>query len=195
MSKAHRVWLHKIERNACDLLTMEGFDDRFLLHRGEALADSWPGDVVMDMNPDHPTDMRLVDSLFNIHALLVVSERLGAFLSDQNIAYLELLPVGIRDHKGKRIDADYRIVNLSQHADCLDASASGAQASLVPGKVRAVERLELKRDALPENDALFRLAGFGIPTVVSTKLTQKIDAEGFSGIRWGALADFTDSTW
>ena len=190
------LWLHRIEPHACGLRPPEGFEDVWLLQEGGALAGSWPSDVVMPMNPDNPADMRLTDSLFNISSLLVLSERAADFLAGKGLEHLELLPIGVRDHKGKLVDARHFVLNLSAHEPLLDPQRSDAQPALVPGEYRAVNAgIVLLENAEDRPPPLFRLQGFGIPTLVSRELAAEIDAQGFSGIAWGELTAFRDRTW
>lgn len=195
MSDRHFVWLHRVEPHACDLSAFDGFEDDYRLFDGESLAEQWPSGVYFEMNRDHPDDKRLVDSLFNTDSLLVVSERLRSFLEGWPIAHAEFLPVEIRDHKRKRVDKPYHILNLAHHHDCLDATASYAEASMVPGEYDRVEGLVLRNEEAIADEPLFRLARFGVPTIVKRELAEAIDAEGFSGVRWGELADFEKKLW
>lgn len=195
MSSDYLVWLHKIEKNACDLLEFSGFKRSYRLKRGVSLVDEWPDDVEMDMNEDHPDDLLLVDSLFNIKSLLVVSARIKEFLESQDIADAELLPINIKNHKGRYIEEDYFVLNLATHVDCLDEEASQAEASSMTKNIKAVKGLVLKQTELLQNRKLFRLSSYGVPTIVHKDLASEMDAQGFTGIKWGKLEDFTDKTW
>lgn len=189
------VWLHKIEKNACDLLEFSGLKRSYRLKRGVSLMDDWPDDVEMEMNEDHPDDLLLVDSLFNIKSLLVVSERIKGYLDSQDIAGSELLPINIKNHKGRYIDDNYFVLNLATHVDCLDAEASHAEVSTMTKNIKAVNGLVLRQTEALQGLKLFRLSSFGVPTIVHKDLALDMDAQGFTGIKWGKLEDFTDKTW
>lgn len=195
MSSDYAVWLHKIEKNACDLLGFVGFKRSYRLKRGMPLIDVWPDDVEMEMNEDHPDDMQLLDSLFNIKSLLVISKHVKNYLESQEISGIEYLPVNIKNHKGRYTDEDYFILNLSEHVDCLDIDASQAEESMMTDDIMEVKGIVLKQAELLKGRKLFRLQRFGEPTLVDKSLVQDMNAQGFTGIKWGELKDFTDKTW
>lgn len=195
MSSDYVVWMHGIEPDACDLLEFNGFKRSYRLKRGMPLAEDWPDDVEMVMNEDTPDNTLLVDSLFNVKSLLVISERVRDFLQSRQIDGVEFLPLNIRNHKGRLIDESYFIVNITEAVDALDASASQAEESSMTDKIVAVKGIVLSPDAALSGRELVRLKRFSDPTLVSTSLADAIQAEGFSGIKWGELKDFTDKTW
>ena len=195
MSNDYVVWLHKIEKNACYLLEFNGFKRSYRLKRGVALNEVWPDDVEMEMNEDHPDDIQLVDSLFNIKSLIVISSRIKKYLESQELLGTEFLPINIKNHKGRYTDEDYFVLNQTEHVDCLDAEASHAEESMMTNKIKAVKGIVLKQTELLEGRKLFRLSSFGEPTIVDKTMASDMDAQGFSGIKWGALENFTDKTW
>lgn len=195
MNDDYVVWLHKIEKNACDLQEFRGFKRSYRLKRGVPLTDAWTEDVEMDMNEDKPDNTLLVDSLFNIKSLLVISKRIKSYLESKDLSGIEFLPVNIKNHKGRDIEEDYFILNLTEHVDCLDSVASQAKLSTMTDNIIAVKGIVLQHTELLQGRKLFRLKGFGEPTLVDTTLAADMDAQGFTGIKWGSLKDFTDKTW
>ena len=195
MSDTYVVWLHKLEKNACDLLEFRGFEDSYQLKDGVSLGDVWPDDVEMEMNEDHPDDTLLLDSLFNIKSLMVISARVKSYLELQEIPDAEFLSVNIKNHKGRYIDEEYFILNLIKHVDCLDTVASKAEESMMSDDIMEVQGIVLKQTELLEERPLFRLKLFGEPTIVDRSFAAEIDAQGFTGIKWGELEDFTDKSW
>lgn len=195
MSSACVVWMHKIEKNACDLLEFRGFDDSYKLKEGMPLADVWPKDVEMEMNEDHPDSTLLPDSLFNIKSLIVVSDRIKNYLESRKLPGVEYLSVNIRNHKGRYTDEDYYIINLTEHVDCLDVVGSHAKKSRMTADIKKVRGIVLRDEELLAGRELFRLKSFGKATLVDKSLADDMDAQGFTGIKWGALGDFKDKTW
>ena len=195
MSSEYKIWLHKVEKKACDVVRLIGFDEGYRLARGESLKADWPSEAYFNMNVDRPENALLMDALFNISSLVIVSKHLRNFLLEWEIAGLELLPVGLKDHSGELIEDPYYVLNLASHFDCLDSAKSSAKKSLVPGKYSSVEKLVLKNLDLTKSSKLFRLKNYGIPTIVSNDLAAAIDDAGFTGVRWGELKDYSGDSW
>lgn len=195
MNEGYVVWMHKIEEEACDLLEFRGFKRSFRLKRGMPLSEDWPDDVEMEMNEDHPKNTLLVDSLFNVKSLLVISARLKGFLESQPLTGIEYLPLKIKNHKGQHINEEYFVLNLVEHLDCLDNEASQAEKSRMTDNIKSVKGIVLNQTELLEAQKLFRLKKFGEPTLVARSLANEMDAQGFTGIKWGALEDYTDKNW
>ena len=128
-------------------------------------------------------------------SLIVISQRVKEFLESQTLSSVEYLPVNIKNHKGRHTDEDYFILNLTKHVDCLDTDASEAEESMMTDDIDEVNGIVLKNTELMKGYSLARLTRFGDPTLVEKSLADDIDAQGFTGIKWGALQDFTDKTW
>src|SRR3972149_2831695 len=95
MSSEFIIWDHKIVPNACSLYELIGIEKEYQLIKGVSRADDFPGDAAFIMHPDRPHDTNLLDNLYNIHNLLVVSKRLKDFLESRPLQKVEFLPITI----------------------------------------------------------------------------------------------------
>jgi hypothetical protein len=195
MNNDYQTWLHKIGKKECDLHGIQGFKNSYQLHEGMSLSAVWPNDVVMEMNDEHRGSTLLVDSLFNISSLLVLSARVKRYCESQQLLCTEFLPVQIKDHNGSILDEEYFILNVTELVDCLDIDASEAEESMMTDDIDSVNGIVLKQTELLEGRKLFRLKRFGGPTLVTKAFAASVDTQGFSGIRWGALQDYKDKNW
>lgn len=195
MSNDYVVWLHKIEKNACDLSGISGFKRSFRLRKGIPLIEAWSNDIELEMNEDHPKATGLVDSLFNTSSLMVLSARVKTYLESRELPCVEFLPVKIKQHSGDYVDERHFVLNLTEHVDCLDTVASQAEMGMSAGKVRGVKSLVLKNEELLNGRKLFRLKGYGEPTLMDRALAADMEAQGFTGMKWGELRDFKGKTW
>lgn len=191
MTEEYVVWKHDIVPNACSLFHFEGFEKAYLLERGNSLSDQFPDDAYFDMNPDRPNDTLLVDSLYNNHSQLILSEPFVAFLSEKKRDNLEFLPVKIMNHKGKFADEKYFIMNVLDHQDCLDVQASGAKLPrMKTGSIQRVKKVVLDEDKLDDSLDIFRITSFHRANIVKKSLADEITAQGFTGVKWVSLDKF-----
>lgn len=188
------VWMHSNRvKHACVLGKLSGLEKQFRLRKGVSLERQFPSDVQFSLHPDFPNDLVLTDSLINSDMLIVASPRLQDYLRKNAFIDIEYLPVTIRDHKGKTMGSDYRIVHQVNHAECLNREASDAEESeLDPSDVTDVARLVIYEERVPPEKMLFRIAEFPKVILVRRHLAEGLDTAGFTGFRWLELSAYPE---
>jgi hypothetical protein len=115
------IWKNKWDHTRdADLMTVENFSGTEHFNKGLPLIGKLPAKVVLTMDEEHKRAVRLVDSVSNHLRGLVLSRPLMDFLATKNLKDLELIPVAIRNHKGKIASEDYTWVNPLGGHDILD---------------------------------------------------------------------------
>jgi hypothetical protein len=171
--------------NSVALDILKGFDSVDRLWRGESLVGEFPDDAVFRMRSEFPENTVLTDSLSNLDSLIIGSQKLKEFLESQDVSNVEYHAVTIRDHKNKVVKSRYYIINPVSNVECLDAAASGAVMSRTnKTKVKFLNKLVLREDAVDQTRKMFRVAHFDMITLVREDLATAIDKAGFTGIRW-----------
>lgn len=186
MSKAFLMWRHDLADGAVVLKDFTGVAKKFPLHDGLSLAEGFPLDAAFHMHPDHPDDLLLQDSLANSDMCLVVSERLKRAVQALAPPRVEYLPVGIVDHRGRRIREPYYVLHPVDPVDCIDAAASEAEFDtlLDPESIESVQQMVLDEARVPADRQIFRLAHYWGAIVVRREFALALDAGGFTGVRW-----------
>lgn len=193
MALPYKVWTRDVVRGAVSLDALLGLEDDFRLPDGEPLADTFPADVRLTMDPDKPKNLLFVDNLYNRHRILVVSERLAAFLQAREMPEVEFLPVGIVDHRGRLAKPVYRIAHPVRPVDCLDEAASKVRRMAVDrSRIAGLERLVLDPARVDPRRAMFRVAGYTAAVLVRTDIADAIEAAGFTGVGFLALDEYSD---
>ena len=185
------VWADSHEDNSTNLMDLDGIDRPTILLKGLALSADWPADVTYGMDRDRPDDILLLDNVSNIMRLVVVTRALGDFIAQASPGSVELLPVAIKNHRGKITTPDYCIVNARPLQDALDPGASGAVYSRIrPTEIKQVEKLVIDPERVDPAVAIFRLARFTQVMVVRPHLAEAITKAGFTGVRWVPASEF-----
>jgi hypothetical protein len=164
----------------CKLSGIERFGSPEILQTGVPLADKLPKTVVLEMDEEFKKNVRLTDSVNNQMALLVLSRRMVDFLESKKLKNLEIIPVKIRDHKGKIASEDYSIVNPLGLQDVLDLKRS-KMVRLDKHTISIVRRFVTKPTKLPAGVGIFRDKHFPQPALVDPELASEISAKGFKG--------------
>jgi hypothetical protein len=152
------IWKYKSVDGACVLQDLRGLDQTFRLNNGTPLAQEFPGDVSLHMNPDFPDDLLLVDNLLNSDMIIVASARLKACIEASKVEKVEYLPVSIIDHKGRVVSSEYFIVHPVEPVECIDENLSEYRVKRSdPDSIRSFKTLVLDEARIPANRALFRL--------------------------------------
>lgn len=186
------VWQPDPPEFACRLRRLEGFDDDDELADGVPWADRFPEDVRLSMNPDAPYDSLLTDTLYNLYGFIIVSARERNYIEEKEIALIEFLPVGILDHKKKRVQQSYSILHPVQPVDCIDFDGSEiVWSGIVPDLVDEFTSLRLDESRIDPDRSIFRLKHLRNVIVVRRHLADALDAAGFTGNGWVELAELT----
>lgn len=185
------IWSHSRGPGLCRLTELSGFDDEHLLRRAMPLAARWPEDVRYGMDPWNKDNMVLADTLPARKPVVVASKRLADFLAARLGGGIECLALKLVNHKGRAVPDPYFIVNPLGLQDALDRERSKPTWSTISTDViDSVRRLVVDPARVDPAVQMFRLAHYLRPVLVRRALADAIDAEGFSGTAWQALADY-----
>jgi uncharacterized protein DUF1629 len=186
------IWTNKVIRDACSLYELTGVDKDYQLRKGVPRAAGFPREAAFAMDPDRPNDTLLTDNLFNTDLLIVGSRELREFFETQGVPKLEYLPVAIIDHKGKKVSREYFIINPIEPVDCIDfAKSEITWDEMDKAAIEDVSRLVIDETKVEPARALFRPKGLHQIIMVRREIAEKIDAKGFTGIRWTELNKFS----
>jgi hypothetical protein len=160
--------------------------EKYPLHDGEPLADTFAADAAFHMHPDFPTNLLLQDCVLNSDMCIVVSERLKNAVEALAPPLVEYLPVAIIDHKKRKVPQRYFIVHPVDPVDCIDRDASGAEMDeiLDPAAIESVQKMVLDPALIPADRSLFRLKHYWGAVVARRDLAEALSKGGFSGLRW-----------
>jgi hypothetical protein len=171
---------------------VEDYPDSYELHEGLPLADSFPDDAHFAMDKDYRKQTQLTDVLHTLGDVLVVSERLRGILEARKTAGLEFLPVGLRDHAGKKVKAEYFVANLLPLVDCVDRKKTKYKPNkLDPDELTSVSNLTLDEKKIPTDVELFRTKGIPVLMVARRRLIDDLLKAKISGLGTAELAAFT----
>jgi hypothetical protein len=161
----------------CLLGPLEGVPDDFELLEGIPRAGGWPGAARCAMDPRTPRDIRLADGLYGDRRI-VVSPKVQALVRAESRDRIELLPIGIVDHKGRFAAKDYAIVNPLDVVDCIDQASSRVRWNAIdPKSIYACDALHLVESAVPKERKVFRLEGWRNVVVVRRELAEKLSRD------------------
>jgi hypothetical protein len=180
-------------KHALVLGELKGVDNIVDLNKGVSFGENFPPGAEYTLHPDFKDHLVPTDSLMNSDGLIVASRRLTDYLRDLSLASVEYHRVTVLDHKGKKLPSEYFIVHPIDPIDCLDNDASGARVSRIgKGVVAEVQKLCLRRDSIPRDRSLVRIATFRKPTLIKKQLAKQLDSTGFTGFRWLELSSYPE---
>ena len=158
--------------------------DDFRLIQGVRLKPDYPDDVVLGL--ELAGGNMKVDFLRNTDRIIVAGPRalevlLANGVTEQDV---ELLPVSIRDKKGRILEERYTIVNPVVSVRCMDRARSVFE-TFEDGTddVMAVDELYVTPDAIPPNLVLFRLGETPDRILVRDDLLKAIQGAKLTGFR------------
>jgi hypothetical protein len=188
-----KVWQSRYVEGYCVVRQPAGVTKSFQLSSGVSRAIGWPMGLVCRMSDDFPKDIQLADSLFGA-GLVVVSQRTRALLETANTPDLELLPVGIADHKGRVAADNYVIVNPLKVVDAIDVDASGVVWNLIQSDlIDSCQQLVIDAARVPSALLVFRLRHLEHEVIVRGELARQLEAVGLVGLALRDPAQFTGS--
>jgi len=192
MSIDYVFWAPRRLENVCQLVDLQGVEREWELDEGVSRSASFPDGATLRMDPNYPYHMLLADNLLNTERLIVASGRLKTFLELRRLAEVEYLPVKVLNHKGRPVDVQYYIIHPVSPIDCLDLEQSGPTWSAIDTtRIKALNRFVVIESKIEKERELFRPKYFHRATLVKRALAEAIDKEGFTGIRWFELDQFT----
>jgi hypothetical protein len=178
-------------RYACRLKSLQGVDDDYELHQGLSRAETWPSDGQFEMNEAYPDRLQLEDVVFNRNNVLVISEKLRAFLEVNVLKNNEALPVRLINHKGRAVDEPYFILHQLELQDCIDEAQSEVRRNpLDPDSFMSVKKLVIDESKIDPEVRLFRMATYPALPLFRRDLADDIQKGGFTGIEFGEIADW-----
>lgn len=187
------LWEQAILPGACALSGMTGFEDDWQLLYGVPVDDALPPTTRLAMNPDHPKDTALTDSLYNVDRLIIASPKLRALLEGLHIPELQYLEVPVVDLQGRPVREGYVLVHLLEPVDCLDVAACGATfSSTDEDSIDTMKRLVIDESRIDPSRLLFRPKGFYKVRLVHRELAAKLNVAGITGVRWVELSQWPE---
>jgi|KBSMisStandDraft_5_1062788.scaffolds.fasta_scaffold288115_2 hypothetical protein len=188
-----KLWRSRYVEGYCVVSPPAGVTKGFQLSRGISRAAGWPSGLVCRMSDDFPKDIQLPDSLFGA-GMVVVSPRARAQLEAAKAVDLELLPVGIADHKGRTVADNYAIVNPLKVVDAIDVAASGVIWNRIQSDlIASCQQLVIDAARVPPEVVVFRLRHLEHQVVVRGELARQLEAAGLVGLAMRDPAQFTGS--
>jgi hypothetical protein len=176
---------------SCVLTTLQGIEDDYELHRGISRINGFPEDAYFRMDDDFPRNLQLEDFLLNQNALLVISDQLKIFLEAQKLKNNEFLPVHIVNHKGRKVKEPYYIFHQVELQDCIDVSNSDIILNAInPETFSFVYKLIIDKTQIDPEVAVFRMKRYAELPIFRRDLAERIQSEGFTGIRFGEIEDW-----
>ncbi len=158
--------------------------DDFRLIQGVRLEPDYPDDVVLAL--EATSGNMKVDFLRNLWQMIVAGPRalkvlLANGVTEQDV---ELLPVSIRDKKGRILEERYTIVNPVASVQCMDRTRSVFETyDPSTDDVMWINNLYITPDAIPEHLVLFRLAEAPDRILVRDDLLKAIQDAKLTGFR------------
>jgi hypothetical protein len=185
------IWGSTHSDGECVIKYPQGFEEPELLVEGVALSDQWPTNVVCQMNPEYPKDIRLTDSLYgpvNRVISLPLKQRLAELATADAV---EFLPVTILNHKGRIASKDYFFVNPVGSVDCIDVDKSGVVWNAIDKtRISRTTALSLKAGAVPETVGVFRPTHIVNLTLLRRSISERLAADGFTGLKFRELGRY-----
>jgi hypothetical protein len=169
-------------KGACAVEYFSNREFAWDLSIGKSLAEVWPTDMSIDMSPEHPKDVALIDNLSNREAVLLIATHVCDFLNKQNVPDLEFLPVTVRDHKKRIASKDYRVLNCLRVIDCVDQEKSAFRWDGLEEPSMVMRKMVVNVEAVSDSDRLLRPRFVPAVTLFREDLVHAILAQKFSGV-------------
>ena len=171
---------------------VKGVEDSYELKLGISRAKGFPADAYMEMTPRFPKQIGLGDSFSTIDSVWVASQRLADLVKQHAPKDLELLPITIRDHKGRAVAVPYFLIHPLRTVDAIDQTQSKFRWNPINTElIASFQRLVIDADKLPTDIGVCRVKHMGSPILVSPGLIDAIVSAKMTGMRWRAIEDHT----
>ncbi len=185
------IWEHTVDDRLCSLNPLENVENAFELSYGVSRIDGFPPDASFRMNPEYKKAIKLSDALDNIVFLIVASKRLKEFFEMEKLINIEYLSVTIFNHKNRIASDEYYIVHQVGTQDCIDQEKSDFDWNIInPDQISSVDHLVLDESKVDPNAKLFRAKHLPSTIFIRKDLAEKIEATGFTGIRFEDIDSF-----
>ncbi|MBU3002767.1 imm11 family protein [Paraglaciecola arctica] len=171
-----------------DLLNIE---NKLSLLMGDSLASDMPENLQFSADPDYPNDLLMLDSFGNTESIIPISPKLKHFLENKTIPNLEFIPVDMLDHKGRVLE-QYYLLHSTEVIDAIDKTQTELEIDDLNDEMyESVEDLTLLDESIPQEIQIFRIKGLYNAICVSQSLAKEIDDNGFTGIYWQDISDYS----
>jgi hypothetical protein len=130
-------------------------------------------------------DVNLRDFHETWHSPLI-SERFKDLLVAEGVTGVELLPVELRDHKGKPLDARYFLMHPPA-LECLDDVKSEPQYNHIdPDSINELNQLVIDESKVPESTMVFRIRRINDSSLVLVRkrLAEALEKAGMTGFEF-----------
>lgn len=179
----------RVGKGVCVLGALRNVDADYQLLRGISRKDGFPPDAFFDMNNDF--GIKLQDVLKNSKNLLVISESMRDFFVREGLKDNEILPVAIRDPKGRPVKNPYFILHQVVLQDCIDLGRTVADRNPInPDIFIDVEQIFIEEDRIDPEVSIFRPRYHPLMLIVRRDLAERISAAGFTGIGFGEIEQY-----
>ena len=133
----------------------------YRLIEGIAFGDTYPDDGAFTMSPNSG-GIVAPDFIKNPFGYFVISDKLRSLVDRVSPNFdVEFLTTSIVDHRGRKLDEAFFIMNLLATVDCVDQDNTEAQGDkLEPQFFQWIDRLVIEPTRVAEDQHLFRLTQF-----------------------------------
>ena len=184
------IWSVDMPDGYCVCLGMDGFEESYKIMYAQPVAEHYDGEAFFEMSPDFTKDIALADNVKNTGYILV-SDALKKVLEEMVTNRVEYVPVRIINHKGRVASEDYFVVNPLDLCDAIDFEQSDVEwNSIDPNVLSDCYELVLHEDRIPSDYTLFRLKHFPTEVLLRRDVVERLEAEGFTGLRFIEVEDF-----
>jgi len=159
------------------------------VNEGLSLLEEWPDGLTMQYSDDNPEGMLLTDHITNGVNWLIVSKKFKHSLEQLNLDYLEFLPVGFLDHKGREKKEPYWIVNFTKLVTAVDREQSICKDS-IDGTLDSFKKLVLTDEIEQNGPPIFCLEEQPTLFLFRQDYKEKLDKHGMTGFRLVPTREF-----
>lgn len=159
------------------------------INRNVSLLDGWPDGLTMQYSDDNPEGVLLTDHITNTKNWLIASEKFKHSLEQLELDYIEFLPVGFLDHKGRARKEKYWIVNFTKLFTAVDREQS-VYKNRIGGKLGSFKKLVLTEEIEKSGPPIFCLEEQPTMFFFRQDYKEKIEALGMTGFRLVATDEY-----
>jgi hypothetical protein len=171
---------------------VKGVENSYELLAGISRSKGFPDDAYMEMNPRFPKQIALGDSFTTLDRVWVASKRLSELVKEYTPKDLEILPITIRDHKGRSASAPYFLIHPLRTVDAIDQAQSKFRWNPIDSNsIASFQRLVIDESKLPIDVGACRVKYIGGAILVAPALIEAITSAQMTGMRWRATEDHT----
>jgi hypothetical protein len=185
------IWKRARIANAAQVEALLNVPNVYELKYG-ASAVGFPTNAAFRMNPDYKRNTTLIDSVFNVEAMMLCSERLKDAIEAFHPPKVEYLPVTILDHKSKAVPEKYFIVHPIDPPDCIDLNKSDLEWSDTDKEsILGIDSLVIDEKKIGPDRLVLRPKRFNQMHLVRRDLAEKLAETGFTGFGFGEINQYS----